>query len=155
RAKIRETTEDYPFVLNGVQLHAAGTFDKTNPTQPVTIYTNNTTPATVAGTAVHEIEHAKWHNALSRYNAEEGAAYLEPVPPPSPAGTTDWEREGGYRAIMDGTGTLRPPYDTKYPAYTAFHAAFASVDKDRFANSDGVTDYSREYWKRYQGAQND
>jgi 2',3'-cyclic-nucleotide 2'-phosphodiesterase (5'-nucleotidase family) len=54
---------------------------------------------------------------------------------------------GGRDTVMNADGSLKPPYDTKYPAYTAMHDAFFKYDVSAFADADGVSDYSYDYWK--------
>jgi len=40
--------------------------------------------------------------------------------------------------------TLKPPYDAQFPFYQAWQTAYKNTDI--FAKSDGVTQYSKEYW---------
>lgn len=51
-------------------------------------------------------------------------------------------RELGF---MRPDGLLNEPYASKYPAYQAYTKAMMP-SHDQFAKSDGVSDYSKEYW---------
>ena len=51
--------------------------------------------------------------------------------------------------MMLPNGELSPNYAWKYPAYTKMHDAFYKYWNKDFADSDGVSDYSYEYWKGY------
>ncbi len=50
---------------------------------------------------------------------------------------------------MRADGLLNEPYASKYPAYQAYTQAMMP-DIAKFAKSDGVSDYSKQYWLGYQ-----
>jgi hypothetical protein len=130
--------EPSKFELNGKQYQAAG-LAYTNKIGKdallITLYSKNTSPASVDGVIAHEIEHIKYETAINRYNAERAKVIAE-VPP-----------EGGMDQVMRADGSLKPPYDQKYPAYTAMHEAYYGRQSfTDFAAADGVSDYSYDWW---------
>jgi hypothetical protein len=137
---------DVNFVLNGREFKAAGLAYTVNPDPAIqgTIKLFPQQIHDVAATervAAHEIKHIKFQNALDRLRSEElalGAAMsgeLRGVP------TSD---------IFTSTGALKPPYDAQYPALNEMNPAFARFTSDDFAKTDGVSNYSREYWKQFE-----
>jgi hypothetical protein len=129
-------------------------------------------PAAIAGVTAHEIAHQKFNALLSDKNVD----YLKmpydpdygkdpkwiPYDPANPTHAAMKEngamvsspqedgvvkiREPGF---MRPDGTLNEPYASKYPGYQAYTKAMMPMISD-FAKSDGVTDYSKEYWLGYQ-----
>ena len=91
----------------------------------------------------HEVEHFKFQHALNAYRADDAM-----MKDPGAAGDPDhqyWWEEGRHRRDDDPSGSLKPPYDKKYPAYTAMHEALYQHPIDEFASGDGVSKYSAEY----------
>ena len=141
------------FVLNGKQYKAAGVaFTRAEHGNKGSI---KLWPSQIWGEkdaeriTAHEIEHIKFQNALDRYKQERDAVMLEPGPPPKPDAEHHWDRVGGLDAVMKPDGTLRAPYDEKYPAYHLIEQA-TLPGSEKFANGDGVTNYSTEYWKQWE-----
>jgi hypothetical protein len=144
--------EPYKFELNGRKYLAAGIAHisklstqwrhiKLWPEQMLDI-------GSVPGVVAHEIEHQKFQHALDAYKADIDKVMKEPGPAPDPNHPYFWGKRGGSDAVMKPDGGLREPYDKQYPIYTAFHAAYqAPGSGDLFMKSDGVTNYSHEYWK--------
>jgi hypothetical protein len=144
---------DVDFVLNGKPYKAAG-LAYSRGAHPlkghVKLFTEQIpNVSSVPGIAAHEIQHIKFQTALDKYQAEYDAVMKEPLPPPKPESEHAWERHGGPDAIMAPDGSLRPPYDTKYPVYTAIDEAFKHYSLNEFADADGVSGYSYEYWKAW------
>ena len=73
----------------------------------------------------------------------------DPGPAPDPNGQYYWQRRGGKDAVMKPDGLLREPYDRKYPLYQE-HTKL-TMDWEGLKNDDGVTEYSREWWKATEG----
>jgi len=125
------------FELNGLMRSAAGLArtDKIGKDEKViTIFANNVNFGNVDGVIAHEIEHIKYETALNRYRTDFNAIMAEP-------GKTD--------DVMRADGSLKPAYADKYPAYTVMHEALHSHGTMAFATSDGVSDYSYEWWNRW------
>ncbi len=129
----------HAFELNGRQYQAAGVAYIKNLDQaaPITIFANNVTPDSVDGLIAHEIEHIKLETALTRYSADFDKITAESLA----LNTSD--------PVMRPDGSLKPPYDAKYPAYQAMHAAFNNRPLSDFSTSDGVSDYSYDWWKAW------
>lgn len=129
-------------------------------------------PASIAGVAAHEIAHQKFNALLSDKNIDSLKMPYDPeygrdpewvtFDPANPAHAA--MKEGGALVSSpqdDGTvkirqpgfmrpdGTLNEPYASKYPAYQAYTKAMMPMISD-FAKSDGVSDYSKEYWQGVQ-----
>jgi len=98
----------------------------------------------VPGIMAHEVMHQKYRAVQAAFQADRKAFQEEPGPPPNPQGATFEEREGGRLMVINPDGSPRPPYDKKYPLYADMIKHFNSMDKR--AKSDGVSDYSKEYW---------
>jgi hypothetical protein len=105
---------------------------------------------TVAAVAAHEIQHIRYAN----FQQKRLEQYKEVVREASQHGPM-----GDTNPIMDWTGVLKPPYDTKYPEWAAWAAQKQEWKNakvpDAFkgdkllAASDGVTPYSEEWWDNY------
>ena len=146
---------DQNFVLNGKQYKAAG-LAYTRSTDPALKGTIKLFPSqmwdekAVQGVTAHEIEHIKFQDAYDRYQKERDAVMLDPGPSPKPDAEHHWEKVGGLDAVMKPDGTLRPPYDEKYPAYQAMMQTYGMNGSAEYAAGDGVSDYSDEYWKQWE-----
>ena len=139
-------------------------------TGTVTLFTPHVgdNPAGIAGVTAHEIMHQKFNALLSdkavdqlkmahdpdygkdtqwiTYDATNPAHVRMSVngamtSSPQPDGTVKI-REPGF---MRPDGTLNEPYASKYPAYQLYTKAMMPMNAE-FAKSDGVSDYSKEYW---------
>jgi hypothetical protein len=136
------TDEDKTFKLNGKDYHFAGSYMRGE--SGVTIYHKNVALASVPGITAHEIGHRKFDALRTRYRDERDDVMKEPGPPPDPNGQYWWQKNGGHDAVMAPDGTLRAPYDKKYPVYHAWSELDLKYDKMK--KDDGVSDYSKEYW---------
>ena len=143
------------FTLNGKQYKAAGLAYTRSP-DPAEKGTIRLYPQqmwnekSVEGVTAHEIEHIKFQEALDRFEQQREAVMKDPGPPPNPNGEHYWERAGGTDAMMKPDGTLRPPYDQKYPIYALMYPVLNIPSWEQFASSDGVSPYSIEYWKQWE-----
>jgi hypothetical protein len=115
-------------------------------------------PAGIAGVMAHEVSHQKFNAFASdretdRIKMESDPDYhKEDKWVPDPGGVTfphvtdkdgnPLKRELGF---MRPDGLLNEPYASKYPAYQAWTKAMMP-GQDAFAKSDGVSEYSKEYW---------
>jgi hypothetical protein len=140
----------------------------------VTLFTphvgNN--PSAIAGVAAHEIAHQKFNALLSDKNADSLKMPHDPdygkdpewkVYDPTNPAHAEMKANGALVSTpqTDGTvkirepgfmrpdGTLNEPYASKYPAYQAYTKAMMPMIA-KFAKSDGVSDYSKEYWQGVQ-----
>lgn len=139
-------------------------------TGTVTLFTQHVgdDPAGIAGVMAHEVSHQKFNAFLSDkesdyiklqadpdYHKETKWVTYDPTNPVhvgmSVRGdvvTTpqaDGERKIRDLGFMRPDGLLNEPYASKYPAYQAYTKAMMPSN-DQFAKSDGVSDYSKEYW---------
>ena len=51
---------------------------------------------------------------------------------------------------MAPDGNLRPPYDKKYPFYSAWDEVAGFKKQEALIKGDGVSPYSKEYWDGYE-----
>jgi len=143
------------FEVNGVKHTAAGDADIYNKKYPgrIRLYKDHLDGSNVAGVTAHEIEHFKFEDALKAYREDSAKMKADPGPAPDPTHERWWGKRGGTSAMMTPDGALRPPYDKKYPYYTALHEALYAPPMGDFADGDGVSKYSAEYWQGWKGGQ--
>lgn len=125
-AKIRVTTDDKTFMLNGASYHYAGATNLS--TGDITLYQPNLAPSAVAGVTAHEIGHGKFEDFFKDYQTERDAVFNESA------------------TIMKPDGTLKAPFDEKYPTYQRYEQLFEG-NLARLAKEDGVSEYSRNWWE--------
>lgn len=149
--RIEISDEKPTFELNGKQYNTGGIAETQKPEGEgkIVLYRMNLNAYALDGTIVHEIEHMKFQTALNRYSAENKAVSLDPGPAPDPDHKYYWRRNGGQDAVMAPSGSLRDDYVTKYPIYTAMHEAFYKYGAEAFAKTDGVSEYSYDWWKAW------
>lgn len=113
---------------NRIVIRGDWTLDKT---------TQNFGGAAIAGVTAHEVQHSRWTYAKGEYELASALISKEP------------RGEAAYKdPVMRASGELKPPYDAKYPAYVQWNAVFNDGKiQDQLEKEDGVTDYSRAYWK--------
>lgn len=139
------TDRDYDFVLNGKNCKAAGT----HLNGQVTLYMGQLNPGSIREVVAHEIEHAKFYAFLQDKELERKEILGIPhdnikTISTLPEGTKSVD-------VMKPDGSLRAPYDEKFPAYSA---AVKYMDGDnehpdlhaKMMKEDGCTVYSKEYW---------
>lgn len=159
---INVTDKEYKFTLNGVERTAAGTADLN--TGKIDLYTGSIhSNDDVPGLMAHEVMHQKYQTFVNDYHAERAAMEKDPdyhktsriVPfdPSNPihaaqkaAGDITFT-DGTFRekGFMRGDGLLNAPWADKYPTYQAFTQAHMTDSSD-FAKTDGVSQYSRDWW---------
>jgi hypothetical protein len=94
----------------------------------ITIFPQQVSSAeTAVSVMAHEIAHQKYETVLKALKFERDLVLAD----------TSVE--------MNPDGTLKPPYDAQYPIYSRFQPHLDRLDIR--INSDGVTDYSRDWWK--------
>lgn len=159
---VNVTDAEHKFTLNGVERSAAGTADLT--TGKINLYTgqihsNDFVPSLMA----HEVMHQKYQTFVNEAHAERAAMEKDPdyhrtsriVPfdPSNPihaaqkaAGDITFT-DGTFRekGFMRGDGLLNAPWADKYPVYQAYTKAHMPDSSD-FAKTDGVSNYSRDWW---------
>jgi hypothetical protein len=144
-----QESPDAKFTLNGKEYRAAGLAYTHGANKGlIKLFPTRISGEFTKGITAHEVEHQKFQTAIDKFKEEKERAKAEPGPPPDPNGKYWWQRTGGQDAVFTMDDSLRPPYDAKYPVYTAMHEAFGKRSFDDFMVSDGVSDYSFEYWKR-------
>ena len=144
---IEFTDEEKTFELNGVQMHYAGSY--TRGENKIKIFHKHTQLSTVAGTVAHEIGHRKLDALRATYRDQFKDMMADPGLPPDPNGKYWWQKAGGHETVMSADGTLRAPFDKKYPVYD-FWERNVELNRDKMRRDDGVTPYSMEYWKGFE-----
>ena len=142
---IEYSDEDKEFKLAGATYKYAGSYTFGSP--GVTLYTKQINVDNVRGITAHEIGHRKFQLLQETYRAETEQVMADPGPPPDPNHPYYWGKRGGSAAVMKPDGTLRPPYDTKYPLYEEWQQIqnmMPSLEDD-----DGITNYSKAYWSEW------
>ena len=103
------------------------------------------------GAAVHEIMHQKFQGTLDRYREEAERVWKDPGPPPDSEGKYYWQKKGGSDAVVTPSGELREAYKAKYPTYDLIERVYdREWEPEKWALTDGVSDYSHEYWEAFQ-----
>jgi len=135
---VRASTEDYTFTLTGTLRHAAGLAHLA--TGVITLYPEQiyNTDAAVSVTA-HEVAHQKYQTVLNFLNKEYDAL-------------GEAERQAtqqGRESLTKPDGTLRDQYREQFPLISRFEKHKGDA-LDRRIKNDGITDYSKDYWKEYE-----
>ncbi len=149
QSKINLSEDTRTFMLNGVEYTAAGDANIYDPDGKINLYINHLSSQSIEGVTAHEIEHMKFQGALNSYTREREAIWKDPGPPPDSTSENWYQRRGGNDAVVRPDGRPWPAYEGKYPAYTKMEDAFGQHSISEFAETDGVSDYSKEYWKGY------
>lgn len=127
---------------------------------PITLFTPTigNDPKGIAGVVAHEVTHQKFNALLN----DKVSDYLKMTQDPDYMKTDKWVPDPGGTTMPHATdydsnpikrelgfirpdGLLNEPYASKYPAYQAWAKATMPSVAD-MAKSDGVSDYSKEYW---------
>ncbi len=165
--KVNVTDKEHLFTLNGKELKAAGTAMLN--TGVINLHANQIgSNADVPTVMAHEIMHQKYQTFVNEAHAERAAMEKDPdyrrenkmvtFDPSNPihaaqkaAGAVVFT-DGTFRekAFMRGDGLLNAPWDAKYPIYQAYTKATMPGSSD-FAKTDGVSQYSREWWDAWKG----
>ena len=118
------------FDLNGKQYNYAGA--ATLGTGRIELWPDQIKPSSVENVVAHEIMHHKYHAFLNALLIEENAVRRAA----SNAGKNLWYVNG----------LLKEPHDKQFPLLQA-HRQVMAVGRDAFAKSDGVSPYSKMWWK--------
>lgn len=117
------------FTVGGESMEAGAEFHPT--TGKISIYDgvlSDPDENFVKGVVAHEINHAKFMSVSEQYDSEKTSLAFN-------------------RHKLDRDGELLPQYRKEYPTYHALHSYFDGDKYDQLSREDGVTDYSRAYWK--------
>jgi hypothetical protein len=145
---VQFTDEDRQFNIGGSdkKYNYAGSYTRGD--NAVKIYYKHCSTAFAASCTAHEIGHRKLDALRARVRDERQDVHNEPGPHGDPNGQYWWQKKGGHDAVMAPDGTLRAPYDKKYPFYQAWQK-LSELNYNKLRDSDGVSDYSKEYWAGY------
>lgn len=138
--------DEYPFEVNGQKYKAAGLAHLE--TGRIEMFPNQIPQGGTPAVISHEVMHQKFERVLNAYHADRDLMMKDPGPPPNPLAELRWERLGGTDALMKPDGSLRPPYDKKYPIYSRYQNHF-EANYEKLRKDDGITNYSRAYWAEY------
>jgi hypothetical protein len=123
----------------GEQTYAkAGQFDPRN--KLITLYTQGmkwSTADDIRGIMAHEVEHAKFDRAKEAHDAEWKEIMKIPADPRHDAVRPD--------------GLLNAPYDKQFPNYQEFERAYFLPFTESWRLTDGVSNYSVDWWKAQLG----
>jgi hypothetical protein len=122
------------FVLNGKSRNMAG--EANLKTGTITIYQNHADEQTAQPLIAHEVEHVKFQSYLNEVGGQANAFNAEVKGMPRDA-------------VRNPDGTLRPPYDTKYPMLQQGIELMDNKSRE-LISTDGITPYSKDWWKAYQ-----
>ena len=144
---IEYTDEDRTFELNGMQMHYAGSYTRGEP--GIKIYHPHVNMNSVAGIVAHEIGHRKLDLFRRKYLKEFDEVMKDPGLPANPEGQYWWEKRGGHETVMKADGSLRAPFDKKYPVYEAW-VQLTELNRDKMVKGgQGFSNYTDEYWKGF------
>lgn len=128
----------HEFEVNGEKMTAAGYCDLKS--GKVTIYTEALTEGNddPIELAAHEIMHGVYEHVSRQYEIEQTKAF-------SLASKKD--------DVLDENMKLTDKYHDQFPVLAAMQDSFSVYDDsyDKFAKEDGVTDYSKQWWKEQKG----
>jgi hypothetical protein len=99
----------------------------------VEVFTDHLSPKTVGGILSHEIMHQKWETVLDRYKTDYARVMAD--------------SRGNPDKILRPDGTVRDEHRGEYPFYEAVDEHLTSHGEGSLRSDDGITDYSREWWK--------
>lgn len=158
---INVTDESRTFELNGKTLNYAGAAHLTGPqgentVRPkgtITLYTPHAGPeSAIPGLTAHEVQHQKFQAFLNDYKDERERMEKDPDYEATKPKWSAPDADGTIHKLTPGSddfmrpdGTLKEPYDKRYPVYSAWQDAMATSTQD-FAKTDGVSGYSRDWW---------
>ncbi len=129
------------FMLNGKLHDWAGAADLKEGT--IKLYEPFLNPSSINDVAAHEIGHQKFQRFLDDYLAERARMEDDINKMEFPKGKDRWD------VVMKPDGALREGFAEKYPLYQKYTEVMMPSISEGFAKSDGITDYSREWWKAW------
>ena len=127
---VKVSHEAKKFTLNDQQFDYAGSAHRT--TGEIVLYPDVMQPASVSSVSAHEIMHVKWQRVFDAYRAEEERQRKDD--------------RGGNKWIMRPDGELREEYRADYPVYARL---WNLIEVQKLSEDDGITDYSRDWWKAW------
>jgi hypothetical protein len=143
-SKFKIAQEDRQFELNGRMFDYAGSANLES--GEITLFPNKCTTATTPGVVAHEVMHTRFQSAWKKFKEDEWKVWDDYA-----AGTKSHTTEGGHvtSGPVRASGELWPEYKKDYPAYAALEQFLTGTYVSQLAKKDGVTDYSKEYWKKF------
>lgn len=124
--KITISHDEYKFILNDRECFAGGTASLD--TNEITIYPDKLSAKDIAPLAAHEIMHVKFETVFKQFEKE--------------------------RTLLGKKFKAQSKIDEYLESHPKQFAAYRSLHKleksrEQFIESDGITDYSREWWAEY------
>lgn len=149
------TTEPYKFKLNERDAEAGSASSQSG---RITVYAtpgNNLTHNFVVNDMMpHEIMHQKFATWMSDAKAEYEEVKKIPLNSVPVEGSFRTDENGNQvqrmADAMKPDGTLRPPYDTRYPTYQEM-VTLLEGKQGQLQKEDGHTAYSEQWWKEAAG----
>jgi hypothetical protein len=132
-ARLKISFEPYKFTLNGIPGVAAGSADLQ--TGEITLYPQHLSRNSIRGVTAHEVMHQKFENVLREYRDEQLEIQKD-------------KRENMIRP----SGELTMQYENDFPVYTKIQPII-DQQSDELAQTDGVTGYSREWWRAHKNGE--
>lgn len=130
----------YEFSVGDDHYIAAGQFNPT--TGRITLYDGAMRDeATLKSVTAHEAQHVKYHKVKDQVHQEERAAVALQMEH-AKAG------EGEWNDVMGPSGKLKPAYADQFPIYNRMERYY-NRDAVELERKDGITPYSKSYWKAY------
>lgn len=131
--------EGYAFSVGDDNFTAAGQYDPS--TGKITLYKGAmTSEINTKVVTAHEVQHAKYDVVVRKgYEAERVEVMKE-------FQANNYENADN---ILSPSGKLRGEYIDKYPLYNAFQPYFEGEQFNELVDRDGITGYSKSYWKAY------
>lgn len=127
---IHITAEPKTFTLNDKQMDYAGSANLQ--TGEITLYTSALQPTTVAPIMAHEVMHQKFQAVFNAYQAEKEII----------------RKDFGEREILRPDDSIREEFKAEFPISDRMHGLF---EVRKLSEDDGITNYSREWWKAWSG----
>jgi hypothetical protein len=129
--------QPYHFKIGDKDMTAAGIHESAKG-GAITLYPQTlSNEAGVVSVTTHEVAHGKYQKVLDALAADRKLVSEE-----------DQRRyDANQPAITNPDGTLKPEYASQYPLYARLQPHDNTLEVR--IRSDGVSDYSKEYWKDY------
>lgn len=125
--------DGYAFTVGDDHFIAAGQFDPS--TGKITLYKGalNASEDELRGIVSHEVQHSKFNEVMSKYRDEETSIVHDPQ---------------GIDKIYP-SGRLRDEYQGEFPVYAKLQPYIFGKYTGELEQKDGITNYSKSYWKAY------
>jgi hypothetical protein len=133
--------DEHEFVLNGAKRYTAG-LCYIKQTGHVELFASPLTGTESDNYVIaHEIMHHKFEHARNAIREEREKMMKDPEVWP--------ENVPYWQQGMKPDGSLKEPFDKKYPLYQMWWNVFDSKSSDTWRDTDGCTSYSRDWWREY------